>query len=311
MVDSRKSVTSSATTNSTSVVVLSLVFRDDDDTTLTRLVRRSGTITTSSSSSSSSSSASTLAMLSTLLPRLAVSGEVGGASTGGDNSGATSTLTCLGGCTSSTADGGDVIVELSARSLFVITSVLAAGRSSSLALLLLVGEVLAAARAGLGLGVLLKDGLVALPALLPVETTAAFLADPGLAVEGVAARLRRDTAGEAVIPPPPLRPFTAGLAALPRAATGGEVLAVGAVALPLDCCCFSDLLEAFEGVRLNGSRLGGETVGRFLERLAAAGGVRLAEGSLAENWERAGVVVAFLREGGEEGGRGDSSTRCT
>ncbi len=99
---------------------------------------------------------------------------------------------------------------------------------------------------------------------------------------------------------------------LPWTAAGGEVLlASDTLTLAACCCCLSDLLEALEGVRLNGSRLGGDAVGFFVRLEAeAAGGVRLADGSLAENCERAGVV-ALRSEGGEDGVTGDNSTRCT
>lgn len=128
---------------------------------------------------------------------------------------------------------------------------------------------------------------VLLAGLLPVLTAPApaFLARPGLAVaDTFEAKFRRGTAGEAAATLPP-RPFTAtGPLLLPlpcAAADGGDVLLAGVAG---GCCCFSDLFEALEGVRLNGSRLGGEAAG-FLVRpaAAAAGGVRLAEGSLAEN----------------------------
>jgi hypothetical protein len=143
------------------------------------------------------------------------------------------------------------------------------------------------------------------------------LSGPGLAVDGEDTKFRRAAAGDgAATPPPPPRPLKLcpPLLPLPEGATaGGDVLG-GETTAPLPGCGnFSDLLEAFEGVRLSGSfAAGGETAAGFLARLAAAGGVRLAEGSLAENWERAGVVVAFLSEGGDEGdggATGDSSTR--
>ncbi len=171
---------------------------------------------------------------------------------------------------------------------------------------LAIGATVEAAAVGRGLGVLVKDGFV-VETRLDGDFPAAgagvvvFLAGLGLATDGKAGRLlRRGRAGEAVTPPPP-RPLVAGLPDFPAA---GDILA--GVVPP---CCFSDLVDALEDVRINGSRLGGDAAG-FFGRLEAAAGVRLADGSLAENCERAGVV-AFLSEGGEEEGTGDSSTRCT
>jgi hypothetical protein len=118
----------------------------------------------------------------------------------------------------------------------------------------------------------LEEGGAALPA---AAGPAAFFARPGLAT-AAAIIFRRGEAGDAVLPP---RPFTAGLpiftpAVAVVATAGGDVLS------GVCCgCLLSALAEALEGVRVRG---GAAAVG-FLARLAAAGGVRPAEGSLAEN----------------------------
>jgi hypothetical protein len=119
------------------------------------------------------------------------------------------------------------------------------------------------------------EGGAALPAA--PAPAAAFLGRPGLAT-AAAVKFRRGEAGDAVLPP---RPFTAGLPTFTPVAVattaGGDVLS------GVCCgCLLSALAEALEGVRVRG--VAAAAVG-FLARLAAAaaGGVRPAEGSLAEN----------------------------
>jgi hypothetical protein len=161
-----------------------------------------------------------------------------------------------------------------------VPTALTAGTSRSPDADLAAGAVVAAAVRPFGVLVNVGlAGLAAFPVPAVEAVTPAFLAGPGLAADGVEAKFRRAAAGDGAATPLP-RTLCAPLPLLDGAA-GGDVL--GGETTALAGCNFSDLLEALDGVRLSGSFAGGEAAAGFLGLLAAAGGVRLAEGSLAEN----------------------------